>query len=204
MVKYSDTITQDSLKARVAMVKAKFTEYAVERLIPFPAHLIWEILEDTKHFGENDPYHTDLQFLTEQKKGVGTKIRMKHFYRPIFWFNPDYVTCTITVCEPPNKYLSGCTPLPGHLVLREQNDTAWKTHVQEFILEPRDSSSTRVKFNVSYRVIPFAFFPLRFWARWLSQRRMAQKLREIEDACRNTYGGRWQIASSEPGVHRLT
>lgn len=155
------------------MGKAKFTEYAVKRDIPFPATLIWEILDDTKHFGENDPYHTDLQFLTEQKKGVGTKIRMKHIYRPIFWFNPDYVTCTITKREPVKL-----------LTLVEANEeTNWKSHVQEFILEPQGPSSTLVKFNVSYRVIPLAFLPMRFWARWLSQKRMADKLREIERAC---------------------
>jgi len=156
------------------MGRQKSTEYCVERVIPFPAHLIWETLDDPRHFGERDPYHTDFEFMGEQRKGLGTIFRLKHSYWPIFWFAPDHVKCTIVKPYEPQKKLR----------LREENEkTPWKSHVQEFVLTPAGPNCTLVRFAVSYRAIPLALFPLRFWARWLAQKRMKDKLREIEEAC---------------------
>lgn len=143
-----------------------------DRQISVPAQRVWEYLSDLTHFGRHDPFHHDFRFIAPQKRGLGTEFMLHHTYLPIFPLPSDQVRCRVTRWETSRR-----------ITVLETNRSRFKSHTQDFELSPVSASVTLVRFTITYRGIPKLLLPWRMWATWLVQKRMAEKLRQIEREC---------------------
>lgn len=142
------------------------THYLVERTIAQPAGTVWDAIADVRHYVTEDPYHTDFAWDGALREGKGTQFQLTHNYRPIFPFGKDRVRATITRWEPGRRQM-----------LAEKNlRHSFKNHTQQFRLEPA-GDATRVSFDIYYRGVPKL---LNLWVRPMVQRRMWDKLHQIE------------------------
>lgn len=145
---------------------------SADRLIPYRSSVVWEVLSDFRHFARNDPYHHDFSYVSEQRRGRGTKFTMRHTYWPIYPFRSDWVKSTVTQFE------------PGVLLsIFERNDRAYRSHTQSFLLEPVEKMCTKVTFVVSFRDIPLLLLPWRLWVYRLVRKRLNEKLAELQSDC---------------------
>src|SRR5688572_29529908 len=143
-----------------------------ERTISVPAQRVWEYLSDLTHFGRHDPFHHDFRFVTPHKSGLGVEFDLRHTYLPIFPLPSDHVRCRVTRWEALRR-----------VSILETNRSRLKSHTQDFELSPVSAGVTQVRFTIIYRGVPTILLPWRMWATWLVQKRMAEKLRQIEREC---------------------
>lgn len=148
----------------------------VERAMPFAPAVVWDAIADLRHFAIDDPFHDDLRFLGEQRIGAGTRFRLHHSYLPIFPFPPDEVVATVSRWEPSRG-----------LTLDEVNPRAWRSHVQDFVVEPH-SEGSQVVHEVTHW-FPASAAPMAPWVRWRVGARMTRKLEQLEAACA---AGSWE------------
>ena len=155
----------------------KYTKYAAERLVRLPAEPIWKVLSDLSHIARNDPYHHDFKFVEGSlQEGKGATFITTHSYWPIFPFPRDEVVCKVIDWQP-----------LARVTVVEKSQKKYRSHIQDFTLEPCGQYVTVVHFEVNLFSIPWWLWPLRAWVTFKALRRMRQKLKEVEEAAWSRY-----------------
>lgn len=117
---------------------------------------VWNYLSDLNNFGWFNEHHGEIEFLTEQHQGRGTRFKTRHTFWPIFPIPPLETICLVSLWEK-KEMMAKVTIWEQPVInipLVGQAAVPYTQHWQKYTLSSGQRNKTNFRYQVIYQGLP--------------------------------------------------